>query len=397
MNLENKNLKTEPIPVRRESSPSKLRVAVVPYYKQWLKNQMFSADCNINSGLMEPNIAWFKKCEAGGIEIATSDLLPVEQADVVIFFDLPAEKSEVLDIKRRAPNAKYLLVLYESPFERPHWFNPKNHDEFDAVLTFNPHLWQKGGKYLRLFLPTGMPPVGLAKIPFDQRRLGVMVNTNFYFGLRAQSRPWQVTNRYRTLWQAGWRFNLRDCLQARHSLFYQGRREIARVAERFSSEVLDVYGSNWSGRNSGWYYRFFPDAPYKTARGKFDADKLTLLGRYRFVIAYENYVSDVGYVSEKIFDAFHAGSVPIYLGDADISKWIDPECFVDARKFKSPQAVLEFVQSCDRSAWEKMYAAGQRYLQAEQICWFQPEHFAETMVNAILHAAQRTSGPFKTR
>lgn len=371
----------------QHNGPSHLRVAVVPYYRQWLNNQMFAADSNVNRGLMEPNLAWLQKCREAGIDIGTYDLQPVEQADVVIFFDLPTDKSSVLDIKKRAPDAKYILVLYESPFERPHWFNERNHEEFDAVLTFNPHLWKKGGKYLRLFLPIGMPPDVMTEIPFEERRPCVMVNTNFYFGLRAQSRPWQITNHHRSLWKAGWRYGLRDCLQTRRGLFYQGRRDIARAAEQFPGELLDVYGSNWNGRNSGWYYRFFPDAPYNAARGTFNADKLTLLSQYRFVIAYENFVSDVGYISEKIFDAFHAGAVPIYLGDAEVEKSIDSECFVDARRFRSPRAVLEFVRDCNRTEWEKLRAAGQRYLKSEQIRWFQPEHFAKTMVNAIKQVA----------
>jgi len=370
-----------------------MRVSVIPFYRQGLGNRMFAPDFNINSHLMEPNVEWFNQCLAAGIELGTYDLMPVEKADLVIFMDLPAQRSEVLAVKRRAPQAKFLLALYESPFERPHWFNPKNHEEFDAVLTFNPQLWQRGGKYFQFYLPVGLPPAYIPATSFAQRLPSVMVNSNFYYGIGTGNRPWHWATGYRSIQRAGWQFGLQDFIQAKRSLYYHGRQKLARAAEAFSENVLDVYGANWNGWNQGWYYRFFPDSPYQTARGKFDADKLTLLGRYRFVIAYENYVSDVGYISEKIFDAFYAGCVPVYLGDQNVSNWIDPDCFVDARKFKSPRAVLQFVRDCDQSTWEGMIAAGQRYLKSEQIRLFQPKHFAETMVRAIQFAVPREKKP----
>ena len=42
--------------------------------------------------------------------------------------------------------------------------------------------------------------------------------------------------------------------------------------------------------------------------------KITALRNSTFTLACENYLGDPGYVSEKVFDAMAAGSIPIYIG-----------------------------------------------------------------------------------
>lgn len=53
--------------------------------------------------------------------------------------------------------------------------------------------------------------------------------------------------------------------------------------------------------------------------GQTDAETLILkqqaLSKYLFYLAFENTIES-GYTTEKVFDAFHAGTVPVYLGDS---------------------------------------------------------------------------------
>jgi hypothetical protein len=52
-----------------------------------------------------------------------------------------------------------------------------------------------------------------------------------------------------------------------------------------------------------------------------------LLSQYKFMITFENN-SLAWYNTEKIFNAFQAGIVPIYWGDPLIDRVYNPECFV---------------------------------------------------------------------
>jgi hypothetical protein len=332
---------------------------------------------------MDANMAWQRSFQDAGIDLATIDLIPLELAHVIVVMDLPATRHEVLELKRCAPQAKLLLLLIESPFERPHWFDRRNHTEFDVILTYNCKLVD-GARYQHFLLPIGHNSGNVPGLSFSQRDNCVLLNTNHYVGFRAAARPWHWMWKYRNLRRGGWHFRLADVIRTERCTNYHGRRRVARAAERFSPGFLDVYGGNWDGRKHGWYYRFFPDPPYKAAKGVYRAEKLSLLSRYRFVLAYENYVSDEGYISEKLFDALYAGAVPVYLGEREITDYVDPDCFVDVRQFKNEIQLLKSLQGCSQEQWQRMRDAGKNYLQSAHIKAFQPRRYAEMLLQTVL-------------
>ncbi|MCI7484939.1 MAG: glycosyltransferase family 10 [Helicobacter sp.] len=94
---------------------------------------------------------------------------------------------------------------------------------------------------------------------------------------------------------------------------------------------------------------------YKNNIGKCVDDKQAFLSQYKFNIAFENSATH-GYITEKIFDAKLAGSVPIYWGDSSISKplaeyggGLNPKAFVNICDFKNPKEAIEFVKFLDSS------------------------------------------------
>jgi hypothetical protein len=64
------------------------------------------------------------------------------------------------------------------------------------------------------------------------------------------------------------------------------------------------------------------------------ADKVRTMTQFRFALCYENCVYP-GYVTEKIFDCFFAGCVPVYLGAPDIDAYVPPDTFIDRRRFRN--------------------------------------------------------------
>jgi len=79
-------------------------------------------------------------------------------------------------------------------------------------------------------------------------------------------------------------------------------------------------------------------------------DKLTALGDGRFSLILENCVYP-GYVTEKIFDAFRAGTVPIYLGAPDIEDFVPPDCFIDFRRFANPDSLWKELAEMSETQW----------------------------------------------
>ena len=56
-------------------------------------------------------------------------------------------------------------------------------------------------------------------------------------------------------------------------------------------------------------------------------DLIRFFNQYKFIICFEN-SNTPGYVTEKIFNVFHARSIPIYNGAPDIDKYIYPNSYV---------------------------------------------------------------------
>jgi len=77
-------------------------------------------------------------------------------------------------------------------------------------------------------------------------------------------------------------------------------------------------------------------------------DKLEFQSKHKFVIAFEN-TSWPGYLTEKFAEAAEANAVPIYWGDANVSRIFNPKSFINCHNFASFEAVVEEVKRIDQS------------------------------------------------
>lgn len=87
-------------------------------------------------------------------------------------------------------------------------------------------------------------------------------------------------------------------------------------------------------------------------------DCVTLKSPYKFSIACEN-ASFAGYTSEKLLTSLSAHTVPIYWGDPEIVRNVNPDCFINCNEFESLDEVTEIVKRVDEDdeLWARMVAA----------------------------------------
>ena len=127
-----------------------------------------------------------------------------------------------------------------------------------------------------------------------------------------------------------------------------------------------LYGKKWnmSGRLptrlGGFIHSLekrlpFKYCPFPSWKGEI-LNKQDELKSSRFSIVYENIKGLEGYISEKIFDAFVAGNVPVYWGAEDINNYIPKECFIDRRSFLNHEELYKFLKNMP----EKQYLDYQR-------------------------------------
>lgn len=77
-------------------------------------------------------------------------------------------------------------------------------------------------------------------------------------------------------------------------------------------------------------------------------DKIRFIGQYKFTIAFENSMLP-GYTTEKLFDCFKAGTVPIYWGNPEITRDVNPKAFINCNDYENDfDAVIERVKEIDQ-------------------------------------------------
>lgn len=75
--------------------------------------------------------------------------------------------------------------------------------------------------------------------------------------------------------------------------------------------------------------------------------KTEFQSRCKFTICFES-TSHNGFTTEKITDAFFAGSIPIYYGNPQITEIFNKDAFINCHDFENLDAVMERVMELDR-------------------------------------------------
>lgn len=188
----------------------------------------------------------------------------------------------------------------------------------------------------------------------------------------------------------------KSCARATPKDLYSERVRTIRWFERHAPDRFDLYGSGWDvpPPPPGWLgklwlrgARMLPGLRMRNAfpsyRGRVGS-KLETLRNYRFSICYENVKDIPGYITEKIFDCFFAGCIPVYWGAPNVTDYIPGECFIDRRDFPSHEALYRFLDNLSEAEGRKYQEAIAGFLASEAARPFYAEAFVDTVVPAIL-------------
>lgn len=125
--------------------------------------------------------------------------------------------------------------------------------------------------------------------------------------------------------------------------------------------------------------RIAPNALYVAAgaahRG-IAASKADTLGRYRFALCFEN-MEIKGWMTEKIFDCFFAGTVPVYWGATDVTDWVPREAFIDMRDFRDFAELRAFLHALSPTDVQGYRDAARAYVESPAFDPFRRSTFVE--------------------
>lgn len=177
---------------------------------------------------------------------------------------------------------------------------------------------------------------------------------------------------------------------------YSERVRVIRWFEKNAPGDFDLYGVDWDlppphpgifGKIFKRLWRYGSNwihlVPFPSYRGKVE-HKRDVLQRTRFSICYENVRDLPGYITEKIFDCFFSGCVPVYWGANNITDHIPAECFIDRRNFVDTNAVYQHLKAMDEPTYSKYQKHIADFLRSDAAYKFSSNFFAETIVNAVV-------------
>lgn len=139
-----------------------------------------------------------------------------------------------------------------------------------------------------------------------------------------------------------------------------------------------LYGTGWDklGRMSEYL-----QAAKRAGATSVD-DKIKAMTSFRFALCFENCVFP-GYVTEKIFDCFFAGCIPVYWGAPDITDFVPAKTFVDARKFDSWMNLDRYLREMPESEAQCYHAAARDFLASDAFARFHQDYFVAELMGIL--------------
>ena len=293
-----------------------------------------------------------------GIDFLTSDQLAIDKADAFLFVDMPELDSPYFS-KAIATNKPTYLLAWESSMINPRNSEPRFHDAFRKVFTYDDTLLD-GERYIKVPYCFEFPEA-IPKRPYDQRKLCCLI-----VGNKISGHPLEL---------------------------YSSRLETIAWFEANHPDEFDLYGQGWNKflPSKNLWQKIVNNVPMLSKylspkrlayRGEVD-DKLAIYQEYLFAICYENARDLPGYISEKIFDCFFGGCVPIYWGAPNITSYIPETCFIDRRKFGTHAELYEYLRAMKMKTYLGYLSAIEDFLKRNHSGIFSVDYFARTIVGHI--------------
>ncbi|MDP8234400.1 MAG: glycosyltransferase family 10, partial [Candidatus Saelkia tenebricola] len=281
-----------------------MHIGFFNYYEIYNNNRMFKdASSPIGDDLSYPGVYLFKFAKTRNIRISTIDTEPLESYDAIVFIDFPTLKNKYFSqlISNKFKNV--YLIIFESKVTKPNNWNVENHKYFKKIFTWNDE-FVDNKKYFKINVSSKIP----MDLDFDLNKKNKLCT--LIAGHKFKSHPLEL---------------------------YTERVKAIRWFEQNHPEDFDLYGMGWDK----YYFkgqlsrlnRFdtltkLLSPEYPSYKGSVKSKRETMQ-KYKFAICYENAKDIPGYITEKIFDCFLAGCVPVYWGAPNVTEHIPVNTFVD--------------------------------------------------------------------
>ena len=161
---------------------------------------------------------------------------------------------------------------------------------------------------------------------------------------------------------------------------YSERKKVIDFFEEKYPEHFDLYGPGWDIKKHPCYKGIVEN-------------KLATYGNYKFALSLENTYGVKGYITEKIFDCFTAGIVPIYMGAENINEFVPENCYINYSKFSSISDLAEYILNMDENRYIEYLDNIDKLLKSDIQLQFSSEKFCEDILFVIEKGKTRLNIP----
>lgn len=263
----------------------------------------------------------------------------------------------------------FLITIFESPLYAPNFYNSISILEkiFCHSLVFC-DLKDENSKRSAVRFPSFFQKNLTAQNPqpWKNRKFSCMVVGNKYV-------PLQTFKDLNNIYEFTWLFIMRikRLIRTKNESLPISLRNAQLQDKRIEAIIyftnkssLDLYGRKW---DSLWFIPPKFRCKLKKAIGNkkisSPADKIETLRSYKFNLCFEN-VSYPGYITEKIFDALIAETIPVYWGPENINQFIPENIFINASRFSCFNELHTHMKNISESEAELMIQQGKKFLQS---------------------------------
>ena len=336
-----------------------MHIGFYNFYEFYNKNRMFNDSSSpIGDDLVYPYVYLAEYAKQRNIKVSTIDMEDISSYNSIVFLDFPTFRNKYFCnlIKNKFPNL-YLVIL-ESVIHKPDNWNMSNHKYFRKIFTWNDNFIDNK-KYIKINYAQKVP-INLEFDLKDKQKLCVMIAGNKF-----EYHPLEL---------------------------YSERIKAIRWFEKNNPQDFDLYGIGWDR----YYFRgifkkinrlylitklFRPT--YHSYKGQIKS-KRDVLKNYKFSICYENIRDIPGYITEKIFDCFFAGCVPVYLGAPNIIQHIPPNCFIDKRNYKTYEELYSYMKNMQEKEYMGYLEAIKNFIYSKRFYPFSVECFVKTLLENVI-------------
>lgn len=169
------------------------------------------------------------------------------------------------------------------------------------------------------------------------------------------------------------------------SALYMERIKIVNFFEEYN--IFDLYGRGWNQYKDLKNYKGSPENKYEVYKN------------YKFAFCLENYYGRAGYITEKIFDAFMAGIVPVYKGASNISDYVPEDTFIDYDNFTCLEHLIKYLENIPLEEYNQYLSNINDYLNSDKVKVFSKKTHIFSICGIIenIYAKGRITRSFLTK